>query len=133
MKHTVEVLVSNGAFDSQTEYVFSDGTRFVEIIKPTEAGGYRTKVLRADFPGDAETRSSRHELADYCKASKRVASLDTPDAENLPAVGSALRHTKTGEVYTFLALSKDAKTYRVEQVSTGKRGYIRIQLLEAAF
>jgi hypothetical protein len=85
-----------------TEYKFSDGTRFVRIVTETPKGaglGYATKtrVLRADFEGDTEHRSTRKELEAYLadadpvlyvndaepsRAAKREAALAQAEAEN---------------------------------------------------
>ncbi|MFT4471897.1 hypothetical protein ACMX2H_18500 [Arthrobacter sulfonylureivorans] len=57
---------TNGPLANTTEYKLSDGTRFVKIeesyIAADMKSRHRTRVLRADFPGDYEHRSSLKEL-----------------------------------------------------------------------
>lgn len=76
---------SGGApFESTTtEFKFSDGTRFVRIYEEAFRDGQparRTRVLRSDFEGDKEHRSSIKELRSYIDRAEAVIMQVEPPA-----------------------------------------------------
>jgi hypothetical protein len=77
---------TSGPLSTTTEFKFSDGTRFVRISEEYIAADMkirkRTRVLRSDFEGDNEHRTTRKELeAALASADTIISQIAEPPAK----------------------------------------------------
>jgi hypothetical protein len=106
----------SGPLSTTTEYKLSDGSRWVRIVEeyiaPDMKARKRTRVLRSDFPGDKEHRSTLRELEGVIANASLHIYLYTPTAP-------ASRDEKRA------AAIETAKAEDAEQTAPGPLSYVK--------